>query len=712
MAFLLTFSSHSHIYAVHDDGPQISPAQTTPILSTNQFVTIDDPLPPITVTTFIPELVGEGYIFITPNMLRNYNEFPYMMMVDNYGEVIFFRQTFSHPRDFKVQLGNRLTYVEEDLGAHYIFDNTYQRLERVEAPEEHRLDFHDMRLLPNNHMLILTYQLLPVDMSALVEDGDPNANLIECSVFELDAERNVIFEWSGRNHFNITDTIYGDIDSSWVDYLHCNTIVEDTDGHLLLSARNMNMVAKIHRQTGEVIWQLGGPNNDFTFVDGLSTGGETDEVGHAVHSIGRGVYATEQTRLAFSQQHDPQRVPNGNLLIFDNGTGAASYSRAIEYELDETNMVATLVWEYRNTPDTYGFIMGNAQRLPNGNTLIGWGASVQPAVTEVARDGTKVFELSLPKTMRNYRAFRFPWQGYPLTEPTVISTTITNPETGIYSTTLAYSWNGATEVDAYQIYGDLSDEAASSPTTYPTTLLKTTPKTGFETSTVITQPIMDADTPPSYRLVPITHDGVPLRPNYMADLSQSSIIADFHQDIVAESPIYVVDYVVELRNMGMVTATAGVMTVTTAITPAGPDTGEADVAISEIADLSCTQGVCEQLSDAGVETNASTGWAGTLSGFQPTNTSNYFPKPSAEQQTMTLGYTLRITPSSQSLSQPVPLTLQTSLLLDYRLLQDDFPDDIPVNISDIRYQPFTLTHQIRLNSTYQVFLPIFINQRP
>ena len=72
----------------------------------------------------------------------------------------------------------------------------------------------------------------------------------------------------------------------------------------------------------------------------------------------------------------------------------AGYSRALEYVLDQTNKTATLVWEYRNTPDVFALGMGNVQRLPNGNTMIGWGTAV-PTLTEVMPDGRKAFELTM-----------------------------------------------------------------------------------------------------------------------------------------------------------------------------------------------------------------------------------------------------------------------------------------------------------------------------
>ncbi len=81
------------------------------------------------------------------------------------------------------------------------------------------------------------------------------------------------------------------------------------------------------------------------------------------------------------------------------------FSRAVEYHLDEVNKIATLVWEYRNTPVIYGSSRGSVQRLQNGNTLICWGGT-NPTMTEVTPAGDIALEMSLPQNVISYRAFR------------------------------------------------------------------------------------------------------------------------------------------------------------------------------------------------------------------------------------------------------------------------------------------------------------------
>jgi hypothetical protein len=65
-------------------------------------------------------------------------------------------------------------------------------------------------------------------------------------------------------------------------------------------------------------------------------------------------------------------LPNGNILIFDNGSSRRAlpqgFSRVIEVK-PETNEI---VWQYRDTPPAnfYSPNISGARRLANGNTLI------------------------------------------------------------------------------------------------------------------------------------------------------------------------------------------------------------------------------------------------------------------------------------------------------------------------------------------------------
>jgi len=244
------------------------------------------------------------------------------------------------------------------------------------------VDNHDMKLLPNGHALVFGSEVRTIDMSKLVPGGKTAASVTGDIVQEIDASKRLVFEWHTFDHIPITNSFY-DLTQQTIDYAHMNAVsIDPTDNNLLVSLRTTSEIVKINRQTGEVMWRLGGKANQFTFV------GEHEE-NAPYYTVG---------------QHDIHRLANGDLLYFDNGNISGggitpsdrTYSRAVEYQLDESNKVATLVWEFRHTPDISAPCTGSVKRFPNGNTLIGWGCAIPTSgtiATEVSPAGSVVFEM-------------------------------------------------------------------------------------------------------------------------------------------------------------------------------------------------------------------------------------------------------------------------------------------------------------------------------
>jgi hypothetical protein len=244
------------------------------------------------------------------------------------------------------------------------------------------VDNHDMKLLPNGHALVFGSEVRTIDMSALVPGGKTAASVTGDIVQEIDANKRLVFEWHTFDHIPITNSFY-DLTQQTIDYAHMNAVsIDATDNNLLVSLRTTSEIVKINRQTGEVMWRLGGKANQFTFI------GEHEE-NAPYYTVG---------------QHDIHRLANGNLLYFDNGNISGggitpndrTYSRAVEYQLDESNKVAALVWEFRHTPDISAPCTGSVQRFANGNTLIGWGCAIPTSgtiATEVSPAGSVVFEM-------------------------------------------------------------------------------------------------------------------------------------------------------------------------------------------------------------------------------------------------------------------------------------------------------------------------------
>jgi hypothetical protein len=323
-----------------------------------------------------------GYYFLE----KNYAGYCYLMIIDNFGTPIFYRILEDNAHNFTLQPSGYLSYFIESERSFEILDSLYNLAGTYSMKNGYDADSHDFILLENGHSLMMAYDHQLVAMDKVIEGGDPEATVVGLVIQELDEERNVIFQWRSWDHFNILDTDESvvNLTSKYVDYVHGNSLDIDSDTSLLLCSKNLNEVTKINRLTGEIIWRLGGKNNQFTFIN--------DDRG-------------------FSMQHSAKKLENGNLIIFDNGKLAESgYSRGIEYELDEQHYTVTLLNEYKHDSSVFSPLMGNMQRLPNGNTLIGWGKNLGDYVcTEFNSDGAITNDLYTDDNVKSYRVYKFDW---------------------------------------------------------------------------------------------------------------------------------------------------------------------------------------------------------------------------------------------------------------------------------------------------------------
>ncbi len=425
-----------------DDMPAAGPvpaSQFSPQPPARSLVTVSEDIPAVTITTPADQ-TADGYLFLADIAIvagtspRNFN-----LILDNSGDLVYY-QKLARSLDFKVLPNGTLSYFDPTYNNFAILDNTYRLIDVVKPGNGYpNADVHDLQLTPEGDYIFLIYDPQVVDMSAY--GGNPQASVIGLVIQEVDANKNVVFQWRSWDHVQIPDT-YSILTNDTVDYVHGNAVEIDNSGNLMVSARNLAEVAKINRITGDYIWRLGGKNNEFTFIN---------------------------DPREFYLQHDIRQLADGNITLFDNHNGGVpSYSRGVEYELDENAKTVTQVWEFRNTPDSYSIAMGNTQRLPNGNTLIGWGYSTDQVMTEVKPDGTKAFEMVLEAGYGSYRSYRLTWHGYPTWLPALV---VQNQNSDVI---LSTSWNGATEIASYRVYGGK--------TTLPATLLTEQAKAGFETT--------------------------------------------------------------------------------------------------------------------------------------------------------------------------------------------------------------------------------------
>jgi hypothetical protein len=325
---------------------------------------------------------------MTPLFTQKYN--PYIMMLDNYGTPIYFKKISGI--DLKVLPNGDLAYAFFDffnptVQFYLTVDHQYKAIDTIRMGNGYFIDNHDLLSLENGHYLTMAYDPQIVDMSKVVEGGNPEAVVTGLVIQEVDTDQNVYFEWRSWDHMEITDASDAvDLTAENIDYVHANAFEFDQDGNLLVSQRHMDEITKINYETGEIIWRMGllAKKNQFLFND----------------------------TVGFTHQHDIRVLPNGNYTVYDNGNHHKPfpYSQAVEYQVDEENMTATKVWNFVDDPPVFAFATGSNRRITDERVLIGWGLGSWPMLaSEVSLNGDKHFDMKGPDSIFVYRAIKHDW---------------------------------------------------------------------------------------------------------------------------------------------------------------------------------------------------------------------------------------------------------------------------------------------------------------
>ena len=414
-------------------------------------------LPPVEVTT-PARGTAPGYVFAAakngPGEAYPAPDGP--MILDNEGQPVWLRPVAKEAEDamdFRAQRYRGEPVLTWWQGVHggwgngeyLVFDSSYREVARFRAGNGYEGDHHEFLITEKDTALVGIYGEAAGDLSSF--GGLTDGALLEGVVQEIDIETGeVLFEWHSLDHVAIEECYFDPPEDPEApfDYFHFNSVDVDHDGNLLVSARKTCTVYKIDRQTGGVIWRLGGKRSDFEMGEGAR----------------------------FAYQHDARRLPGGTLSVFDNrGAAMNEQSRGIVLELDEEAMSATLAREYTHEDEPFAIFQGNVQTLPNANAFVGWGSA--PYLSEFSREGKLLFDARFPDAVESYRAYRFPWKGQPQDTPAV--TAEAGPEGRV---TLYVSWNGATEVASWKVLAGPDPEGLEP--------VGTAPRKGFETAISLT----------------------------------------------------------------------------------------------------------------------------------------------------------------------------------------------------------------------------------
>jgi hypothetical protein len=377
-------------------------------------------------------------------------------IVDSHGQVIWF-----HPLsgtdlalDVRVQRyqGQPVVtwwqgFVNAGVGSGVgmVYDSSYRQIATVRAGNGYQADPHELLLTPRDTAFVLVENPVVWDLSSI--HGARRAVVLDSVIQEVEVKTGFVrFEWHSLDHVAPGEsyTPPPKQDGHVHDYFHINSVGENGDGSLLVSARNTWAIYKLDRATGSIDWRLNGKRSTFRMAPGST----------------------------FAWQHDARTLPDGTVTLYDDGGAPPVHtqSRGIGIHVDIHSRKAWLVRSYLHRPKVLANSQGNMQPLPNGNELVGWGNV--PLASEFNRHGRLLLDLRFPPGDESYRAYRFPWTGTPTDLPALAASSDGKGTTTVYA-----SWNGATNVAAWNVLAGPSPSQLS--------VVASVHRTGFETQAVV-----------------------------------------------------------------------------------------------------------------------------------------------------------------------------------------------------------------------------------
>jgi arylsulfate sulfotransferase len=326
-----------------------------------------------------------------------------LYIVDDRGEIIWYYRSELEVGDARRMSNGNLLFSTGDSSRGVEIDmlgNVVQQWHAVgtatdvpegSTPVEMGSLHHEVAEMPSGNLLTLSSELRVVQ-DFPTSDSDPDAlpgpgSVIGDVIVEFSRDGTIVREWKLLDIMDPYRIGIESLDGSfWAvrygpliedleaepirDWAHANALMYDpSDDSYIVSLYHQDAVVKIDRDTGELLWILGAPDN---WQEPWSS---------------RRLQPVGDLEWQY-REHAPTITPQGTMVLFDNGGARAGafqeqlpmelrYSRIVEYDIDAESMEVEQVWSYGGPGDEQFFsaFLGDADWLPEtGNILITDGA--------------------------------------------------------------------------------------------------------------------------------------------------------------------------------------------------------------------------------------------------------------------------------------------------------------------------------------------------
>lgn len=352
-------------------------------IGSKEFVVETEPvnenLPEITIDVPKPFDQGEGWTLVSYYGYAE-NRVPHHPFIfDSFGDIRWYCDFREDP------VLNKLNYNDGMERLHN--GNFYFGFNKVRDVEtEHADKIYEMNMLGE---ILNTWEMPGYKFHHEVHEK-PNGNFvitvdkigeptIEDYVIEIDRNSGgIINVWDLNESLDNTRNTMTDNDEDW---FHANAVLYDeSDNTIVVSGRTQGVVKLT--QENEVVWIMGPHRGWKTNQNGINLRqyllAPLDSDGHELEDgdVWGGSDNDEEFEWNW-YQHAPMIMPNGNILLFDNGDnrnyeGTGPYSRAVEFKVDEEEMTIQQVWAYgkERGEETYSRIVSDVDFQEDDNSVI------------------------------------------------------------------------------------------------------------------------------------------------------------------------------------------------------------------------------------------------------------------------------------------------------------------------------------------------------
>lgn len=284
----------------------------------------------------------------------------------------------------------------------------------------------------------------------------PSIHLLTSLEFDLLTGK-TLFEWSTADNIPPSvsyNELPGDRDegttslNAW-DYFHLNSIDKDSHGDYIISASEASSIFKISRESGDIIWTLGGKLNQFILGPGVAFSGQ-----HHVRVLDNHPY--------YGLTDHEREAGITILSLFDNlgdMEAESAITRGKIIKLDIDSMTASLLTSFNQDDDTIiGYHGGSIQVLEEGGAFITYAETAQ--LRTFSHDGSITFAATIDPNaanftgvILNYRGYIYPPYLFYSAEPIAAIAYYGEAFSDLQGARIFVSWNGDTATKYWRVWG-------------------------------------------------------------------------------------------------------------------------------------------------------------------------------------------------------------------------------------------------------------------